>query len=142
MAIDLGVLAIAFGVAFLLRFDGVLPEQILKRFLFLWPYVILFQYLVLYAFGVPQFAWRYVGLREPVRIFVALATAAAVLLAVRLGAGAFFDIVQGRAQWVVVPISIIMMDLMLAALGISGVRVVRRLQVEYRDSKRRRGTGG
>ena len=55
--------------------------------LFLWPYVAGLQYLVFMAFGVPQFAWRYVGLREVRQILGASAIPAAILAVMRLVAG-------------------------------------------------------
>jgi FlaA1/EpsC-like NDP-sugar epimerase len=140
LAIDLFVLAVAFGVAFLLRFERDIPAQMFKRMLFLWPYVVSFQYLTLLAFGVHRFVWRYVGLREALRIFAAAGTAAVALLGVRLLAGFFFDILQGPAQYASVPIGVIAADAVLVALGVSGVRIVRRLQTERAESLRR-GTG-
>jgi FlaA1/EpsC-like NDP-sugar epimerase len=140
LAIDLFVMAVAFGAAFLLRFESEIPAQMFKRMLFLWPYVVSFQYLTLLAFGVHRFAWRYVGLREALRIFAAAGAAAVALLTVRLGAGFFFDILQGPAQYASIPIGVITADAVLVALGVSGVRIVRRLQTEHYES-RRRGTG-
>jgi FlaA1/EpsC-like NDP-sugar epimerase len=141
VAIDLAVLAIAFGAAFALRFESTIPPQMLKRMLFLWPYVIAFQYGVMLAFGVPRSVWRYVGLREAVRIFGAAGAAALCLGVVRLGAGVFFDIVLGPAQYAAVPLGVIAMDAVLVAIGISGVRIARRLQMEAVESRRRSNAG-
>jgi FlaA1/EpsC-like NDP-sugar epimerase len=141
VAMDLTVLAIAFIAAFLLRFESAMPEQMLKRMLFLWPYVVGFEYLTLMAFGVHRFVWRYVGLREALRIFVATAASASVLLAVRIIAGQFFDIVLGPAQYAAIPIGIIAVNGFLTALAIAGLRIARRMQTEYIDSRRRKSTG-
>ena len=62
--IDVLILSLAYWAAFLLRFDGWPPMQMLKRLMFTWPYVVAFQYFMLTVFEVPRFAWRYVGLRE------------------------------------------------------------------------------
>src|SRR5687767_5394112 len=107
VAIDLAVLALAFGAAFVLRFEAQIPEQMLKRLLFLWPYVVVFQYGILYTLGVPQFVWRYVGLKEIVKIFSAVAASAVAFLAIRLGSGQLFDIVTGPAQYVAIPIGVV-----------------------------------
>ena len=76
--------SLALWVAFLIRFDWDLPGVMLKRLLFVWPYTVAFQYLVLVAFGVPRFAWRYVGLREVSRVLLAFGSATAIMLAVRV----------------------------------------------------------
>jgi FlaA1/EpsC-like NDP-sugar epimerase len=141
VAIDLTVLAIVFVAAFLLRFENGIPEQMFKRMLFLWPYVVGFEYLMLMAFGVHRFVWRYVGLREALRIFVATGVFSAALLVVRIVAGRFFDILLGPAQYAAIPIGIIAVNGLLTALAVAGVRIARRLQTEYVDSRRRKSTG-
>ncbi|MBI3181706.1 MAG: polysaccharide biosynthesis protein [Myxococcales bacterium] len=135
--IDAGALALALWLAFLIRFDWDLPLQMLKRVAFTWPYVVAFQYLALVGFGVPRFAWRYVGLRETQRIFFATAGASGVLLAVRLLAGALVESF-GHAQYALLPIGVILIDFILAFLGVTGVRVLRRLLAERAESVSRR----
>lgn len=130
--VDLLVLAVAFGVAFLARFDGVPPLEMTKRLLFLWPYVVGFQYGLLVAWGVPRFAWRYFGFREIRSVAYALGVAAAALLIARYG-GASFVRAWGYAKYLTVPTSIILIDLALALVGIAGVRGIRRFQVERRN---------
>ena len=137
VAIDLAVLALAFVLAFALRFEFRVPEQMFKRLLFLWPYVVTFQYGVLYAFGVHRYVWRYVGLREAVRIAGALAASSAVFLAIRIGAQSFFDIQMGYAQYAAIPVGVIALNFFLALSGIAGARITRRLQTEWVDSHRR-----
>src|SRR4051794_22527758 len=85
--VDLAVLAIAYFLAVLLRFEGWPQIWMVKRGLLTWPYVVALQYLVLTALGVPRFAWSYVGLREIRRIVLALGIGVAVLFAVRYAAG-------------------------------------------------------
>ena len=142
VVIDLAVLAIAFAAAFALRFEADIPDQMFKRFVFLWPYIVGFQYLVLMGFGVHRFVWRYVGLKEVVRIFVAIAATSAVLLTLRVASARFFDVFTGPAQYVTVPLGIIAINAVLAGLGIVGVRVLRRLQTEYAQTRSRRTFGG
>ena len=136
-AVDLAVLSLALWAAFFIRFDGAPPFQMFKRLMFVWPYAVIFQYAVMAAFGIPRFSWRYVGLREVVRIGAATTVAAVVVLAIRL------SIVKlqwqiPHAQYALVPIGVIVIDLGLAFVGITGVRVLRRLVGERRDSGRRR----
>ncbi|MDP1921630.1 MAG: nucleoside-diphosphate sugar epimerase/dehydratase [Myxococcales bacterium] len=134
---DLLVLSAALFVAFLVRFEGELPLQMLKRLLFLWPYVVAFEYAVLVAFGVPKFAWSYFGLRETTRVLGATAAASAVLAVVRLVAASLLD-QFGYAQYAVIPLGVLVANLAAAFLGVAGIRVLRRLQVEQQQSQRRR----
>ncbi len=131
--IDLGILALAFALGFFIRFDGHLPLQMTKRLLFLLPYVVAFQYIMLTFFGVPKSVWRYVSLREVSRIFVAMAGVSVVLLAMRIAAG----IAQSRwqyAEYAFIPIGVILIDFALAALGVAGVRGLRRILAERSTS--------
>ncbi len=133
---DLLVLSAALALAFLLRFDFDLPQQMLKRLLFLWPYVVVLEWIVLTAAGVPKFAWRYIGLRETSRILTSTAIAAAVLLVVRLLAGLW--VVEARwLQYGLLPVGVIAANFGLAFLGITGIRAVRRLAFERAQRKRR-----
>ncbi len=134
---DLAVLSAAFWLAFLFRFDGAPPLQMWKRLLFTWPYVVAFQYSVLYLYAVPRFVWRYVGLRETARVGAALGVAGGVLLAVRLVAG----VAQARwgyAIYALIPTGVILADTALAFVGIVGIRAARRLWGEEADARARR----
>lgn len=137
LAIDVAVLALAFWMAFLLRFEGEIPAQMIKRATFLTPYVVGFQYLVLYVFGVPRQVWRYVALRELGQVVKAVMASAAALLILRLVAGA---VVQdfGYAQYALLPVGVIIIDAGLILFGIAGARVLRRVQVERRKTEERR----
>lgn len=128
---DLFVLSAAFWLAFALRFEGDVPMPMLKRAVLLWPYVVGGQFVLLNLFGVTRFAWRYIGLWETKRIFVALLTSTAVLLTVRWG----LPVVAGppldpRLQYLQVPVGVILIDFVLACLGVAGVRFLRRSFVE------------
>jgi len=127
--LDILVLALAFAVATLVRFDGVPPTGMLKRLVFLAPYVGLLQFSVLYAFGVPRIAWRYIAIRDISRIFSAVAFSACVLLLVRVLAG-YLRGEHPAAQYATVPYGIILIDFALAFCGIAGIRVLWRVHIE------------
>ncbi len=133
IGIDLLALAAAYAGAYLLRFEFAPSLQHTKLLFFTGPYVIILQYLALLAFGVPRFAWRYVGLRESWRILSALLTATAVLAVLRLTLGP----VGGYARFVVIPLSILAIDGLLAFIGITGVRVLRRVLAERAETRSR-----
>ncbi len=134
---DLSMLGGALLVASVVRFEGRIPEQVLKRLIVEAPYIISLQYVLLTVFGVPRFSWRYVGLREALRIGQALTVGAAILASIRLVAGVFFRS-DGYAQWVYVPYGIIVIDLALALIGVVGVRVLRRVTTERAEIRKLR----
>jgi FlaA1/EpsC-like NDP-sugar epimerase len=134
--IDLLVLSGALWLGVLIRFDGAIPVQMLKRALFLWPYIVSFQYLLLVALGIPRFSWRYIGLREAVRILAALLISSGVLALARIGTVQFLP-VGGYAQYLFLPLGIVALDLLLSFVGLSGVRVVRRMSTERAERLRR-----
>ena len=134
-ALDIFILTLAYWSAFVLRFENDIPQGVLKRAVILWPYVIGGQYSLLAVFGVRRFSWRHVGLWEVRRIVAASLLSTVVLLAVRLGAGFAEDSYLRYAQ---VPIGVIVINFILVFVGITGVRVVRRMMVE-RDKTRTNG---
>jgi FlaA1/EpsC-like NDP-sugar epimerase len=126
---DLLALSTALALAFYARFEGIVPEQMLKRLIVQGPYVVALQYALLTAFGIPRFSWRYIGLREAVRIVQAVAVGAGLLAATRLVVGQFFRS-DGYAQFAYLPYGVIVIDSALALLGLAGLRVARRLYTE------------
>ncbi|MDR0964943.1 MAG: polysaccharide biosynthesis protein [Myxococcales bacterium] len=130
--LDLLVLSLTFWIAVLLRFDGLPSLEFIKRLTFFWPYVICLQYAGLMLFKVPRFSWRYVGLREVVRILGGLAIGTALLLLLRYGVP-FLPIKSGYLSYVQMPTGVLLIDLAVAFLGITGVRALRRLWGERHE---------
>jgi len=135
IVIDLVILSCALWGALWLRFEGDVPYQMFKRVIFLWPYIVGLQYGLLALLGIPRFSWRYIGLREAVRILRALALAAAVLIATRL---LVVNVIPGNlyAQYGHLPLGIAVFDFVLAFVGLSGVRVARRMGTERAQMQR------
>jgi len=136
-AIDIVVLALAFLVAFFIRFDGALPPAMLSRLFLTEPYVVGLEYLVLVAAGVHRFSWRYVGLREATRILLATTLSSAVLVGGRVLIGEVPH-PSARVQQAIVPFGVLAINFVLGYLTIVGVRVVRRVTGERAESERRR----
>ncbi len=130
---DLFILSLAYWLAFLLRFEFDPGIGFLKILFFTWPYVVLLKYLLLVTFGVPNFSWRYISLKEAQKIFAAIAIASAVLVVLRLG----LVHLGGRSRYVVIPLGILGMDFILAFFGIAGSRVLRRIQAESSERTER-----
>jgi FlaA1/EpsC-like NDP-sugar epimerase len=133
VVIDLVAISIAYWLAFLFRFEFSIPRPYVQVALMNWGYVVLLQYAVLAGFGVLRYSWRYVSMREMIRIAVAVATSTAVLVALRLAV----DKVGGRWYLFVLPLGVIASNFVLAFVGLVGVRATRRLQGEARDRRRR-----
>ena len=140
--IDILVLIVAFVLAALIRFDWDVPHAMLRRLLFVLPYVVLLQYTMLVAFGITRFSWRYISLRDAVRILGAISVAALILVAIRFASDPLQKIYK-PFQYGIVPLGVLAADFILAFLGIAGVRALRRLigervaQEQHRPSVRR-----
>ncbi len=125
IVIDLLVMSMAYWLAFMLRFEFDVTHQFYKLLFFTWPYVVIMKYLVLVAFGVPRFSWRYIGMREVRSILFAVALSTAVLVGFRL-----LLPTAGYFRFVVIPLGVLGTDFVLSFLGITGVRVLRRALAE------------
>jgi FlaA1/EpsC-like NDP-sugar epimerase len=134
-ALDLAILSLSYWAAYLLRFDGALPPQILKRVLFTWPYVVGFEFMVLYLFSIHRFAWRYISLKEAKRVLWATLTAAVPLLIARYVAGALLP-QHLEFQYALVPVGVILANMGLTFFGIVGVRALRRMSAERESAQK------
>lgn len=134
LAIDLAVLSLAFAAAFFMRFDWRPPADMVGRLALTAPYVVLGEYLVLWLAGVHKFSWRYIGLREVGRIFVAALFASVILLWTRIGLAELQD-THPYLRHGVIPLGVIAANFVLVFLGIAGVRVLRRILGEHLDSR-------
>lgn len=132
LVIDLTILGISLLLAFLIRFEGAFPPALLKRFVITCPYVVGLEYVALVGFGVHRFAWRYVGLRESLRILGGISCASAAMVVARFGAPAL-DWVHGY-QYAQIPVGVTCINFTIAYMGITGVRVARRLIGERADA--------
>ncbi len=131
--IDLSVLSIAYWLAFLFRFEFTIPATWLQSALINWPYVVAIEYVTLASFSVLRMSWRYISMREIVRIGLACFTASAVVLVMRLLA----DGLELDGNMFLLPFSVIAMNVVLCFGGITSVRASRRLQAEAQERKRR-----
>ena len=117
--VDLLVLIAAFTLAYLVRFDFAIPVAERGHFLTQLVPVVLLQFVLLRVCGVYTFIWRYVGMAE-LRTFVKASLYSAIpLLLMRL-------LLTPEFQNLRIPVSIILMDTVLAFGGVLGVRVLRR----------------
>jgi FlaA1/EpsC-like NDP-sugar epimerase len=128
--LDLLVLTGAFFFAYLIRFEFVFTEYWLFAALTQAPAVILIQFAALIFTGVYSFVWKYIGLSE-IKAFMWAGMASAIpLLVVR------FWVPDRFAGWKV-PLSVIVVDGMLAFGGVLAVRVLRRAMYEKYEKQQR-----
>jgi FlaA1/EpsC-like NDP-sugar epimerase len=117
--LDLSVLLAAFVAAYLLRFDFAIPQSELHNFSAQAPAIVLLQFLALTLAGARATIWRYTGMAN-LKSFLYAALAVLVLVAiVRLG------LPNAWASWRV-PLSVNLIDCMLAFGGVFALRALRR----------------
>jgi FlaA1/EpsC-like NDP-sugar epimerase len=110
------VLIAAFALAYLIRFDFAIPLTERSPLFIQAVPVVLIQFALLRLTGVYTFIWRYVGMAE-LKSFVKAAVYSAIpLLLLRL-------FLPEQFQSLRVPLSITVMDTVLAFGGVLGVRV-------------------
>ncbi|HEY4240987.1 MAG TPA: nucleoside-diphosphate sugar epimerase/dehydratase [Kofleriaceae bacterium] len=126
------MLSAAYWLSYLFRFEFAIPSHWAKVALLTWPYVAVVQYAVLWALGVPRFSWRYVGMRESVRIGLACVCSLAVFCVVRV-------ILRSSLEPFLIPFGVLCTNAILAFLVLVGARATRRV---YGEASDRRARGG
>ena len=111
---QLGLIAAANVTAFALRFEGDLPPDHVRLFLWGLPIVLAIYAVGLVAFGIQRGLWRYVGLHDLGRILWASVISSAV----------FYGVVHGLLGWVGYPRSVIILTGVLSGLFLAGIRLV------------------
>lgn len=124
---DVFILSLAFVVSYLpavnVQVAGFYYETILTQL----PFVVLVQMLALFAVGANSLIWRYVSI-EDIKVFV---KAALVSLVILLGFR-FLLSYSNTAVWQV-PVSVILIDSMMAFGGLLALRILRRFVYEIND---------
>jgi FlaA1/EpsC-like NDP-sugar epimerase len=132
--IDISVLMLAFVLAMLVRFDWSVPSVMFRQLIIVLPYVVLLQYAFLTGFGTTRFSWRYISLRDAVRIFGAIASVTALLVGLRFLSPQLVDRFP-LARYGIVPLGVLLGDFVLSFIGVTGVRALRRMLGERWASK-------
>ncbi len=132
--LDLLILAGSFQLAYLLRFDFRVPQDMLATASTQMPVVILMQVAALFLAGVYSFIWRYVGMREFKAFVLAFWWSALALAVLR------FTLPDTLGEWRV-PLSVILMGSVLGFGGVLGLRLLRRLVYETSERRRKRPRG-
>jgi FlaA1/EpsC-like NDP-sugar epimerase len=128
VAFDVVLFAVALAVSFEIRFEWSVPPEMVDRFLRALALVVVVEYAALLALGVHRFSWRFVGLREVIRIAVAGCISTSILIIVRLVAT--LEAFGSTRDWVLVPLGVLLINAMVAFLLTVGARVLRRVVAE------------
>lgn len=127
--LDVLVLTAAFAVAYLLRFDFAIPRDWLRNVLIQLPFVVFLQFATLNLAGGRSFIWRYTGIAHVKSFLYAAAATFTVVLLLRFGLPEHFH------EWRV-PLSVNIIDTLLAFGGALGLRVFRRSLFERFEKRK------
>jgi len=125
LAIDVAVLAVAYYASFLLRLDSAVLKGHFDAFVWTLPFALGAGVIGMFSAGVYRGIWRYVSLKDLVRILRGTFYATALLLLA-------VPLLYGFKGY---PRSVIGINAVLVLLGTAGVRVLRRLQIEMTEPK-------
>lgn len=126
---DIAVLSVAFLIAYLPAFNVRLGEFYFEAAINQLPFVVLIQFSSLFLVGSYSIIWRYVSL-EDLKTFIKAALLSSTILLVARFALTFFDFDRWQ-----VPVSVILIDTLLAFGGLLSLRVVRRFAYEVGEKR-------
>ncbi len=127
--VDLLFFAMSLVAAYLIRFEGDIPDNFFWQLTVLLPLILIARSVSFYMFSVYKVVWRYVSTRDAIRILKAVLPVTAVLILARYLAPHSLAILH-------VPISVIVLEFLLVNLGTMGIRMVRRISVEMAQRDR------
>jgi FlaA1/EpsC-like NDP-sugar epimerase len=130
--LDVTGLSIAYWLAFLFRFEFAIPKSMMQLILVNWPWVIGIHYAGLKLLGVPRMSWRYMTMRDTVRIAFAVGLSSSLLVTMRI-ALPLFDV----HPVVVLPFGVLAMNMVLGFVGLVSMRTIIRLRGEALDRQKR-----
>jgi FlaA1/EpsC-like NDP-sugar epimerase len=127
-ALDMMVFALAFILAYLLRFDFNIPPTELFNMTVQLPGVVMIQLGAFYLLEGHRLIWRFISLEDVYRFVWAALLSAAPVVMLRLT-------LPGELRQFRTPLSVTIMDLILAFGGALGLRMLRRVMFEARKKQ-------
>lgn len=127
---DLAVLCAAFFIAYSPAINIQVAEFYSETALRQLPFVVLVQFSALFLVGAYTLIWRYVSIKDIEVFLKAAAISAAILLAFR------FLLTYSDFNLWQIPISVVLIDTVLAFGGLLGLRILRRAFYELKDKNR------
>jgi len=126
--VDALTLCAALGIAYLIRFEAVIPAEYVAQLLTVGPYVVLLTLGSLGASGTYNRVWRYTNLRDAMLLPAALGVSVMILVVLRL-------VAPDSMMRLRVPLSVIAAYFVIAFVGTAGVRATWRLVYERRRKR-------
>lgn len=127
---DIGVLCVAFFIAYLPAVNIQLGELYLETAVRQLPFVILVQIASLFIVGAYSLIWRYVSIEDISLFLKAAAISCIILIGFR-----FILSFTSFTLWQI-PVSVILIDTMMGFGGLLGLRILRRFFYELNDKNR------
>jgi FlaA1/EpsC-like NDP-sugar epimerase len=132
VGVDFATLLLALLLALVIRFEGDIPPEMLRRVLLHTPLVLFVQFIALVGSGAHRMIWRYFALRDAARLAQSILVASLVLVLFRVIGG---NVAPMRPF--LVPFGVLGFDAVLAFVGLAGTRALRRLEAEAREQRAR-----
>lgn len=129
LPVDCVLLALALVLAFLLRFDGTVPEEYRPNFWFFVLLTLAVKIPSFYLFKLYQFSWSHVGLYELLSVVKGATVASGVLALV------IFVWFRDAPAFLGYPRSVVIIDCLLTLLLIGGLRAARRIYLSALRSR-------
>src|SRR5437867_11261368 len=120
VTLDLAVLAGAFFLAFVIRFEGAFPPRYAEIMVGAGFFVVLVQYASLTIAGVPSLSWRYISLFEVQRICLAILAGNSLLILLGSDGLKTVALLENLPD---IPRGVVVIDLFLALVGLIGTRL-------------------
>ena len=133
-SIDIGIFAVAFIFSYLLRLDFSMSPQMWTNSLVQVFFVVLIQFLALEFFGGRSSLWRYTSVDHLQPFVLAAGSSLTVLFSLRLFHAGFY--------FARLPVSVCIMDSILAFGGAFGARILRNAIHQHREKRRRNRVAG
>jgi FlaA1/EpsC-like NDP-sugar epimerase len=123
--LDILIFGFSFFAAYFIRFEGLPQGWFLKQLMILIPYIVTARFLLFSVFKVYSIVWRYISISDSLTIIKTNSILTVLLLLGRT----FFP---SKLMILRIPYSVIVIELLLTILGTLGIRMMRRLIIEYR----------
>ncbi len=131
---DVFLIVISLYLSFLVRFDFNFPIKYFKNyFLLSLPFFVFIKLLFLYFFGLYTIVWRYVSLREFINILKAISLSELLLFCL------IKYFLPRVYLFIGYPRSVFLVDLYISILSISGIRIAKRIYLEFLCSTYHKG---
>lgn len=126
LSCDFILFALSIFIAYELRFSGAIPSIFYEGMIKAWLVLMALKFAFFWLFGIYKVAWRFFSLNEARKIFIALAFSEVVFLLLFALFGDFFN---------PFPRSVIGIDFVLSYLFIGGLRISKRMFVDFKRRK-------